>query len=171
MRYQVIALTVALLLGLVPLSAQSVFLLKGTVSDEEGLPLEECYVSNPGSIIAGEMQRHIVSAAAVPDEVKVITLYTQMGKAGEIYPYVILFGDETGNSVYKKEAKKVFRSIRKQPADSVRFEGFDLVSVWNMADDPAAKQAADAVKSAGLHDYGKRDTPVYCFERKEYFNR
>lgn len=35
---------------------------------------------------AGEMQRHIVSAAAVPDEVKVITLYTQMGKAGEIYP-------------------------------------------------------------------------------------
>ena len=143
MKYQFISLTVALLLSFVPLSAQTVFDVKGTVTD------------------------FTVSAAVVPDEVRFITLYTQIGKAGTLYPYVIRFEDEAGKPVYRKEAKKVLRCIKKQAVDSIRFEGFVLVSVGNMVDDAGARKAAEVVKSYGLHDYGKRDTPVYYFERQE----
>ena len=108
---------------------------------------------------------YIVSAADIPDEVEYITLYTQVGKTAVLYPYVIRFEDETGMSSYKKQSKKVFKKIRKQPVELIRFEGFDLASVGNMQDDAAAQTASAVVESHGLHDYGKRDTPVYYFKR------
>ena len=108
---------------------------------------------------------YTVSAADIPDEVEYITLYTQHGKADAFFPYVIRFGDETGVSVQKKQEKKVLRAIKKQPVESIRFEGFELDSVGNMVDDAAAQRAAAVVRSQGLHDYGKRDTPVYYFKR------
>jgi len=257
MKCQFISLTVALLLSFVPLFAQTVFVVKGTVTDEEGMPLYGCIVSisetkgtvtdslghyslpipndkaveihyeclgyeevvltyspesalplNPDvvlkidptlpdvviimdpsptpvrreepqtlsldthqeDILAQETKQEqffTVSAAVIPDEVRFITLYTQIGKAGTLYPYVIQFEDEAGKPIYRKEAKKVFRSIKKQAVDSIRFEGFVLGSVGNMVDDAGAQKAAEVVKSYGLHDYGKRDTPVYYFERQE----
>ena len=106
-----------------------------------------------------------VSTADIPNEVEFITLYTQIGKADVLYPYVVRFGDETGASVQKKQEKRVFRAIKKQPVESIRFEGFVLDSVGNMLDDAAAQRASAAVKSKGLHDYGKRDSPVYYFKR------
>ena len=109
----------------------------------------------------------ITGTADIPKEVEFITLYTQVGKAGILYPYVILFQDETGKSIDLKQAKKVLKRIKKRPVESIQFEGFKLGSTGNMANDPAAQNASAVVKSYGLHDYGKRDTPVYYFERKE----
>ena len=257
MKCQFISLTVALLLSFVPLFAQTVFVVKGTVTDEEGMPLYGCIVSisetkgtvtdslghyslpipndkaveihyeclgyeevvltySPESsflpdpdvklridptlpdvviimdpsptpvrreepqtlsldthqedILAKETKQEqffSVSASVIPDEVRFITLYTQIGKAGILYPYVIRFEDEAGKPIYRKEAKKVLRCIKKQAVDSIRFEGFVLRSVGNMVDDAAAQKAADVVENYGLHDYGKRDTPVYYFERQK----
>ena len=107
------------------------------------------------------------AVSAIPDEVEYITLYTQPGKGNVLYPYVIRFGDETGASIQKKQAKKVFKRLKKTPVDSIQFEGFELVSVGNMADDAAAQHASAVVKRHGLHDYGNRNTPVYYFERKK----
>ena len=253
--YQFISLTVALLLSIASLSAQTVFSLRGTVTDEEGMPLFECIVytsesrgtltdtlgrysipiSNPQNVeihyyclgyddvvlifspentvpvsLDVKMQedtgslddsvciipapsniRHVerptllpanpqevelfketiqrsfftVSADDIPSEVEYITLYTQLGKANVFYPYVIRFGDKTGASVQKKQEKKVFRTIKGQPVESIWFEGFVLDSVGNMTDDAAAQRASAVVKSQGLHDYGKRNTPVYYFKR------
>lgn len=258
MKYQFISLTVALLLSFVPLSAQTVFVVKGTVTDEEGMPVDRCivYISetkgtvtdslghyslpipndktveihyyclgyeevvltyspesalplNPDVVLkidptlpdeviimdpsptpvrrveppqtlsldtnqedirtkeTKQEQFFTVNAEVVPDEVRFITLYTQIGKAGALYPYVIRFEDEVGKPICRKEAKQVFRNIKKQAVDSIRFEGFVLGSVGNMVDDAGAKKAAEVVKSYGLHDYGKRDTPVYYFERQK----
>ena len=108
---------------------------------------------------------YTVSAADIPNEVEYITLYTQHGKADALFPYVIRFGDETGASVQKKQEKKVLRAIKKQPVESIRFEGFELDTVGNMVDDAAAQRASAVVRSLGRHDYGKRDTPVYYFKR------
>lgn len=108
-----------------------------------------------------------VGTADIPNEVEYITLYTQIGKGGVLYPYVIRFGTEAGRSGYRKQEKKVFKSIRKQPVESIQFEGFELVSVGNMADDAATQHASAMVKRYGLHDYGDRTTPVYYYERKE----
>lgn len=127
------------------------------VTDQEINLAEE---TKPGSLFT-------VGAAEIPDEVESITLYTQMGKGGVPYPYVIRFGDETGSSGYRKQEKKVFKRIKKTPVESIRFEGFELVSVGNMADDAAAQHASAVVKAHGLHDYGDRTTPVYYYERKE----
>lgn len=108
-----------------------------------------------------------VDTADIPDEVEYITLYTQIGKGNILYPYVIRFGDEAGVSFRKKQAKKVFKRIKRTPVDSIQFEGFELISVGNMADDAAARNASAVVKRHGLHDYGNRNTPVYYFERKK----
>ena len=116
--------------------------------------------TKPGSLFT-------VGAADIPNEVEYITLYTQMGKGGVPYPYVIRFGTEAGRSGYRKQEKKVFKSIRKQPVESIWFEGFELVSVGDMADDAAAQNASAAIKRLGLHDYGDRNTPVYYFERNK----
>ncbi len=249
------SLTVALLLSVASLSAQTVFSLRGTVTDEEGLPVIGCSVytsesrgtltdtlgrysmpiSNPQNVeihyhclgyddvvltfspentvpvsLDVKMQedtmvlddvvciipatsniRHVerptllpanpqevelfketihrsfftVSTDDIPSEVEYITLYTQLGKANVLYPYVIRFGDKTGGSVQKKQEKKVFRTIKGQPVESIWFEGFVLDSVGNMTDDSAARRASAVVKSQGLHDYGRRNTPVYYFKR------
>ena len=253
MKYQFISLTVALLLSFVPLSAQTDFVVKGTVTDEEGMPVDRCivYISktkgtvtdslghyslpipndktveihyeclgyeevvltfSPESalplnadvvlkidptlsdyiiiedpsptpvrrvepsvatqeaILAEETKQgplFTVGTADIPDEVEYITLFTQIGKGGILYPYVIRFGDKAGVSFQKKQAKKLFKRLKKTPVDSIQFEGFELVSVGNMADDAAAQHASAVVKRHGLHDYGNRNTPVYYFERKK----
>ena len=245
------SLTVALLLSVASLSAQTVFSLRGTVTDEKGLPVIGCSVytsesrgtltdtlgrysmpiSNPQNV---EIHYHClgyddvvltfspentvpvsldvkmredstaleevivdyyfkpeesptiqpatlpstilfketihrsfftVSTDDIPSEVEYITLYTQLGKANVLYPNVIRFGDKTGGSVQKKQEKKVFRTIKGQPVESIWFEGFVLDSVGNMTDDAAAQRASAVVKSQGLHDYGRRNTPVYYFKR------
>ena len=108
-----------------------------------------------------------VGTADIPHEVEYITLYTQIGKGGILYPYVIRFGDEAGLSIQKKQANKVFMRVKRTPVESIQFEGFELVSVGDMADDAAAQNASAVVKAHGLHDYGNRNTPVYYFERNE----
>ncbi|MBR5107293.1 MAG: carboxypeptidase-like regulatory domain-containing protein [Bacteroidales bacterium] len=128
-----------------------------SVTDQEINLAEE---TTPGALFT-------VGAAEIPHEVEYITLYTQIGKGGVSYPYVIRFGDETGRSRYRKQEKKVFKRIKKTPVESIQFEGFELVSVGNMADDAAAQHASAVVKAHGLHDYGVRTTPVYYYERKK----
>ena len=127
-------------------------------------------VTTQEAILAEETKQgpfSTVGTADIPDEVEYITLYTQIGKGGLLYPYVIRFGDEAGMSFRKEQAKKVFKRIKKTPVDSIQFEGFELVSVGDMADDAAAQHASAIVKRLAIHDYGNRNTPVYYFERKE----
>lgn len=119
------------------------------------------------ALLLSFVQPSAQAVSAIPNEVEFITLYTQLGKEDVLYPYVIRFGDETGASIQKKQAKKVFKRLKKTPVDSIRFEGFELVSVGDMADDAAAQHASAVVKRHGLHDYGNRNTPVYYFERKK----
>ena len=125
------------------------------------------FISVAVALLLCFVQPSAQAVSAIPDEVEYITLYTQLGKEDVLYPYVIRFGDETGVSIQKKQAKKVFKRLKKTPVDSFQFEGFELVSVGNMADDAAAQHASAAVKRHGLHDYGNRNTPVYYFERKK----
>ena len=73
--------------------------------------------TKPGSLFT-------VGTADIPHDVEYITLYTQIGKGGILYPYVIRFGDETGSSRYRKQEKKVFKRIKKMPVESIQFEGF-----------------------------------------------
>lgn len=251
--YRFISVAVALLLSFASLSAQTELSVKGTVTDEEGMPLYGCIVSisetkgtvtdssgqyplpipndktveihyeclgyeevvltfSPESalplnadvvlkidptlsdyiiiedpsptpvrrvepsvatqeaILAEETKQgplFTVGTAGIPDEVEYITLYTQIGKGGILYPYVIRFGDKAGVSFQKKQAKKVFKRIKITPVESIRFEGFERVSIGDMTDDAAAQNASAVVKRHGLHDYGNRNTPVYYFERKK----
>ena len=251
--YRFISVAVALLLSFASLSAQTELSVKGTVTDEEGMPLYGCIVSisetkgtvtdssghyslpipndktveihyeclgyeevvltfSPESalplnadvvlkidptlsdyiiiedpsptpvrrvepsvatqeaILAEETKQgplFTVGTADIPDEVEYITLYTQIGKGGILYPYVIRFGDKAGVSFQKKQAKKVFKRIKITPVESIRFEGFERVSIGDMTDDAAAQNASAVVKHHGLHDYGNRNTPVYYFERKK----
>ena len=125
------------------------------------------FISVAVALLLSFIQPSAQAVSDIPDEVVFITLYTQPGKGDVLYPYVIRFGDETGASIQKKQAKKVFKHIKKTPVDSIQFEGFELVSVGNMTDDAAAQHASAAVKRHGLHDYGNRNTPVYYFERKK----
>ena len=252
---QFISFTVALLLSIAPLSAQTTFSLRGTVTDEERRPVCGCivYTSESRGTVTDELGRYsmpisnpqnveihyeclgyfdvvltfspentvpvsldvkmqedtasleevpcgnptpsnirrvekptllpappqekelfmeaihrsffTVSMDDIPSEVEYITLYTQLGEANVLYPYVVRFGNKAGASVRKKQGKAVFRAIKGQPVESIWFEGFVLDSVGNMADDAAAQRASAVVQSQGLHDYGKRDTPVYYFKR------
>lgn len=161
-----------------PLNADVVLKIDPTLSDyiiiEEPSPTPvrrvEPSVATQEAILAEETKQgplFTVGTADIPDEVEYITLYTQIGKGGVLYPYVIRFGDKAGVSFQKKQAKKVFKRIRRTPVDSIQFEGFELVSVGDMADDAAAQHASAIVKHLALHDYGNRNTPVYYFERKK----
>ena len=125
------------------------------------------FISVAVALLLGILQLSAQAVSDIPNEVKYITLYTQLGKGVVLYPYVIRFGDETGVSIQKKQAKKVFKLLKKTPVESIEFEGFELVSVGDMADDAGAQNASAAIKRYGLHDYGDRTTPVYYFERKE----
>ena len=125
------------------------------------------FISVAVALLLSFVQPSAQAVSAIPDEVEYITLYTQPGKGNVLYPYVIRFGDETGASIQKKRAKKVFKRLKKTPVDSIQFEGFELASVGNMADDAAAQHASAVVKRHRLHDYGNRNTPVCYFERKK----
>lgn len=125
------------------------------------------FISVAVALLLGILQLSAQAVSDIPNEVEYITLYTQIGKEGVLYPYVIRFGDEARVSIQKKQARKVFKRIKKMPVESIQFEGFELVSVGDMADDAGAQNASAAVKRYGLHDYGDRTTPVYYFERKE----
>jgi hypothetical protein len=112
----------------------------------------------------------------IPQEIEYITVYTQYRKPkstvekvyfGESYlcPYVIRFEDSTSLSILQKQMKKVVKRLRKVPVDIIEFSGFELERIGNMQDDVAAQRASSTDESYGLHDYGKRGTPVYYFKR------
>lgn len=125
------------------------------------------FISLAIALLLSFAQQSAQAVSDIPNEVEFITLYSQLGKGDVLYPYVIRFGDETGVSIQKQQAKKVFNRIKKTPVESIQFEGFELVSVGNMADEAAARHASAVVKRHGLHDYGNRNAPVYYFERQK----
>ena len=103
-----------------------------------------------------EKQFFTVSKASIPNEVESIKLYTVAitrdsfsGRVDILYPYNILFEDKTGKSICQDQERRVFWSTRIHPVESIRFEEFELDSVGNIT----------------LHDYGERETLVYCFKR------
>ena len=120
----------------------------------------------PDSVVFGQTT---VKAAGIPRDVEYITLYTQLKtKRGVmvLFPYVVRFQDKDGLPIYRKEANKLKKTIKSIPAADIVIEGFELESIGNMRDDIGAQRASAAVARYGLHDYGKRDTPVYYFKRK-----
>ena len=122
----------------------------------------------PDSVVFGQAT---VKSADIPQDVKYITLYTQLKtKRGVIvlYSYVIRFQDKNGQPIYRKEANKLMNTIKSIPAADMVIEGFELESIGNMRDDIGAQKASAEVARYGLHDYGKRDTPVYYFKRREH---
>ena len=84
------------------------------------------FISVAVALLLSFVQPSAQAVSAIPNEVEFITLYTQPGKGNVLYPYVIRFGDETGASIQKKQAKKVFKRLKKTPVDSIQFEGFEL---------------------------------------------
>ena len=120
----------------------------------------------PDSVVFGQAT---VKTAGIPWDVKYITLYTQLKtKRGVmvLYPYVVRFQDIIGQPIYRKEAKKLMKTIKSIPAADIVIEGFELESIGNMRDDAGAQRASAEVARQGFHDYGKRDTPVYYFKRR-----
>ena len=113
----------------------------------------------------------------IPQEIEYITVYTQYrtpksaaekshyGDAPYLCPYVIRFEDSTSLPILQKQMKKMVKSLKKTPVETIEFSGFKLIHIANMQDDAAAQRASAAVQRQGLHDYGKRDTPVYYFRR------
>ena len=114
----------------------------------------------------------------IPQQVEYITVYTQYRKPrstvekavyGEdpyLCPYVIRFQDSTALSVPEKQMKKVIKRLKRIPVEQIEFVGFELEHIGNMLDDEGALRASATVASYGLHDYAKRDTPVYYYRRK-----
>ena len=99
-----------------PLNADVVLKIDPTLSDyiiiEEPSPTPvrrvEPSVATQEAILAEETKQGpllTVDTAGIPDEVEYITLYSQIGKGGVLYPYVIRFGDKAGVSFQKKQAK------------------------------------------------------------------
>ena len=122
----------------------------------------------PDSVVFGQTA---IKTAGIPWDVKYITLYTQLKtKRGVmvLYPYVVRFQDINGQPIYRKEAKKLMKTIKSIPAADIVIEGFELESIGNMRDDAGAQRASAEIARQGFHDYGKRDTPVYYFKRKTY---
>ena len=85
----------------------------------------------------------------------------------ERYPiaYVFRFEDADHCPIKHKLKRGTFKTIKKYPIDRITFAGFVLDHIDNMQNDPVAQEASAKVASYGLHDYGKRDTPVYYFRR------
>ena len=122
----------------------------------------------PDSVV---FEQTTVKAWEVPWDVEYITLYTQYKtKRGVtvLYPYVVRFQDKNGLPVYRKEANKLMKTIKNIPAADIVIDVFELESIGNMQDDEGAQRASATIAHYGLHDYGKRDTPVYYFKRREY---
>ena len=114
----------------------------------------------------------------IPQQVEYITVYTQYrkprsavekavyGEGPYLCPYVIRFQDSTALSVPEKQMKKVIKRLKRIPVEQIEFVGFELDRIGNMLDDIGAQRASATVASYGLHDYAKRDTPVYYYKRK-----
>ena len=114
----------------------------------------------------------------IPRQVEYITVYTQFrkprsavekavyGEGPYLCPYVIRFQDSTALSVPEKQMKKVIKRLKRIPVEQIEFVGFELEHIGNMLDDEGAQRASAKVASYGLHDYAKRDTPVYYYRRK-----
>ena len=114
----------------------------------------------------------------IPRQVEYITVYTQYrkpksavekavyGEGPYLCPYVIRFHDSTALSVPEKQMKKVIKRLKRTPVEQIEFVGFELEHIGNMLDDISAQRASATVAGYGLHDYAKRDTPVYYYRRK-----
>jgi hypothetical protein len=114
----------------------------------------------------------------IPRQVEYITVYTQYrkpksavekavyGEGPYLCPYVIRFQDSTALSVPEKQMKKVIKRLKRIPVEQIEFVGFELEHIGNMLDDIGAQRASATVAGYGLHDYAKRDTPVYYYRRK-----
>lgn len=114
----------------------------------------------------------------IPQQVEYITVYTQYrkprsavekavyGEGPYLCPYVIRFQDSTALSFPEKQMKKVIKRLKRIPVEQIEFVGFELEHIGNMLDDEGAQRASAIVASYGLHDYAKRDTPVYYYRRK-----
>ena len=114
----------------------------------------------------------------IPQQVEYITVYTQYrkprsavekavyGEGPYLCPYVIRFQDSTALSVPEKQMKKVIKRLKRIPVEQIEFVGFESDRIGNMLDDIGAQRASATVASYGLHDYAKRDTPVYYYKRK-----
>jgi hypothetical protein len=114
----------------------------------------------------------------IPQQVEYITVYTQYrkprsavekavyGEGPYLCPYVIRFQDSTALSIPEKQMKKVIKRLKRIPVEQIEFVGFELEHIGNMLDDEGAQRASATVASYGLHDYAKRDTPVYYYKRK-----
>ena len=114
----------------------------------------------------------------IPQEIEYIVVYTQYrrpkttwekanyGKGPYLCPYVIRFEDSTTLSILQKQMKKVVNRLKKIPVDKIEFMDFELERIGNDKDDPVAQRASATVASYGLHDYAKRDKPVYYYRRK-----
>ena len=114
----------------------------------------------------------------IPQQVEYITVYTQYRKPRSavekavygdrpyLCPYVIRFQDSTALSVPEKQMKKVIKRLKRIPVEQIEFVGFELEHIGNMLDDEGAQRASATVAGYGLHDYAKRDTPVYYYRRK-----
>ena len=76
--YRFISLIVALLLSLASLSAQTAFSLKGTVTDEEGMPLYECivYISETKGTVTDSLGHYSLS---IPNDKTVEIHYACLG--------------------------------------------------------------------------------------------
>ena len=114
----------------------------------------------------------------IPQQVEYITVYTQYrkpksavekavyGEGPYLCPYVIRFQDSTALTIPEKQMKKVIKRLKRIPVEQIEFMGFELEHIGNMLDDEGAQRASATVASYGLHDYAKRDTPVYYYRRK-----
>ena len=114
----------------------------------------------------------------IPQQVEYITVYTQYrkprsavekavyGEGPYLCPYVIRFQDSTALSIPEKQMKKVIKRLKRIPVEQIEFVGFELEHIGNMLDDEGAQRASATVASYGLHDYAKRDMPVYYYKRK-----
>ena len=114
----------------------------------------------------------------IPRQVEYITVYTQYrkpkstvekavyGEGPYLCPYVIRFQDSTALTIPEKQMKKVIKRLKRIPVEQIEFVGFELEHIGNMLDDEGAHRASATVAGYGLHDYAKRDTPVYYYRRK-----
>ena len=114
----------------------------------------------------------------IPRQVEYITVYTQYrkpksavekavyGEGPYLCPYVIRFQDSTALSFPEKQMKKVIKRLKRIPVEQIEFVGFELEHIGNMLDDIGAQRSSATVAGYGLHDYAKRDTPVYYYRRK-----
>ena len=114
----------------------------------------------------------------IPQQVEYITVYTQYrkprsavekavyGEGPYLCPYVIRFQDSTALSIPEKQMKKVIKRLKRIPVEQIEFAGFELEHIGNMLDDEGAQRASITIAGFRLHDYAKRDTPVYYYRRK-----